>query len=90
MGAWSVTHKPEITATKLAVALIKRSAAAERMRRHRERRSLGLRCLTIQLLETEIAALIRKGLLNVETRNDPNAVRGALYDFFDRTLDATS
>jgi hypothetical protein len=45
-----------------------------------------LRCLTIELRETEIAALIGKGLLKPETRNDPNAVRGALYEFFDRTL----
>jgi hypothetical protein len=68
----------------------KRSAAAERMRLHRERRSLGLRCLTIELRETEIDALIREGLLKPETRNDPDAVRGALYEFFDRTLGASS
>jgi hypothetical protein len=60
------------------------------MRLHRERRSKGLRCLMIELRETEIVALIRKGLLKFEMRNDLNAVRGALYDFFDRTLDATS
>ena len=30
-----------------------RSPAAERMRRHRERRRDGLRCLTIELRETE-------------------------------------
>jgi len=84
-----MTRDPETTTTKSTVAVLKRSAAAERMRRHRERRSLGLRCLTIQLLETEIAALVRKGSLNVETRNDPNAVRGALYELLDRTLDAS-
>ena len=33
------------------------SAAAERMRRYRERRRDGLRCLTIELRETEINAL---------------------------------
>jgi hypothetical protein len=42
-----------------------------------------LRCLVIELRETEIAALIREGLLASEARNDPNALRGALYDFFD-------
>jgi len=36
------------------------SAAAERMRRHRERRREGLRCLTIEFRETEIDALVRK------------------------------
>jgi hypothetical protein len=43
-----------------------RSPAAERMRAHRERRRLGLRCLTIQLRETEIDALIHTGLLNAD------------------------
>jgi hypothetical protein len=62
------------------------SAAAERMRLHRERRRQGLRCLMIELRETEIDALIAKGLLKPETRNDPNAVSEALYDFLDRAL----
>jgi hypothetical protein len=64
------------------------SAAAKRMRLHRERRSLGLRCLTIMLHETEIDALIREGFLNYEARNDPNAICAALYELFDRTLGA--
>jgi hypothetical protein len=62
------------------------SSAAARMRRHRERRRDGLRCLRIELRETEIDALIDRGLLKVETRNDLNAVRDALYAFFDQTL----
>ena len=66
------------------------SPAARRMRLHRERRSLGLRCLTIELRETEIDALIREGLLTSETRNDRNAVCSALYDFLDSALDAGS
>jgi hypothetical protein len=65
-----------------------RSAAAERMRAHRERRRQGLRCFLIELRETEIDALIRKGLLKLETRNDPNAVSAALYAFLDGTLGA--
>ena len=64
-----------------------RSRASERMRLHRERRRLGLRCLTIEVRETEIDALIRKGLLKSETRNNPSAVSEALYEFLDRTLD---
>ena len=60
------------------------------MRLHRERRSLGLRCLTIELRETEIDALIREGLLTSETRNDQNAVCSALYEFLDSVLDAGS
>jgi len=70
--------------TNIAVAPI--SAAAARMRRHRQRRRDGLRCLTVQLRETEIDELIRKGLLKSETRNDRNAIIEALYKHFDRTL----
>ena len=65
------------------------SPAAERMRRHRERRRQGLRCLTIELRAAEINALIREGLLNAEMRNDPNAVVEALYEHLERTLDST-
>ena len=62
------------------------SAAAERMRLHRERRRRNLRCLTIELRETEINSLIRKELLTPEMRNDRSAVRKALYVHLDRTL----
>jgi hypothetical protein len=45
-----------------------------------------MRCLTIELRETEIEALIRRGLLKSETRNDPSAVTKALYAHLDGTL----
>ena len=63
-----------------------RSAAAERMRLHRQRRKTGLRCLTVELRATEIDALIRKGLLTSDTRGDPRAIVDALYEHLDRTL----
>ena len=66
------------------------SAAAERMRRHRERRREGLRCLMIELRETEIDELIRKGLLKLEMRNDTNAIIEGLYAHLDRTLSTAS
>jgi hypothetical protein len=66
----------------------RRSPAAERMRLYRERRRQGLRCLMVELRETEIDSLVSKGLLNFERRNDPLAVRNALYAYLDRTLDA--
>jgi hypothetical protein len=66
------------------------TAAAERMRRHRQRRRDGLRCLVIELRETEIDELIRKGLLRLETRNDTSAIIAALYAHLDRTLDETA
>ena len=65
------------------------SPAAERMRAHRERRRQGLRCLMIELRETEIDALIRKGLLKPETRYNSTALREALYAVLDGTLGAT-
>jgi hypothetical protein len=63
-----------------------RSPAAERMRRHRERRREGLRCLAIELRETEIDVLVLKGLLKADARNNSRAVREALYRYFDSTL----
>jgi hypothetical protein len=63
-----------------------RSAAAERMRRHRKRRRDGLRCLTIELRETEVWTLINKGLLRYETRNDVGSIKHALYAFLDQAL----
>ena len=61
--------------------------AATRMRRHRDRRRDGLRCLNIELRVTEIDALIKRGLLKSETRNDPKSIIEALYALFDQTLD---
>jgi hypothetical protein len=65
-----------------------RSSGAERMRRHRERRRRGLFCVTVDVHESEIDALIRAGLLQSEMRRDGNAVVKALYAFLDRTLGA--
>jgi hypothetical protein len=64
-----------------------RSPAAQRMRLHRERRRNGLRCLTIEICETEIDALSRNGFLKADARNDVYAIEMALYEFFERTLD---
>jgi hypothetical protein len=62
------------------------SAAAQRMRAHRQRRRAGLRCIAVQLRETEIDVLIQRGLLQADARNDVYAVRDALHSHFDRTL----
>ena len=62
------------------------SFAAERMRRHRQRRREDLRCVIIELRETEIDALICKGFLKPETRNDTSAIIDALYAHLDHTL----
>jgi hypothetical protein len=65
------------------------SPAADRMRRYRERRRDGLRCIMIQLRETEIDVLVRKGLLNQGRRDDPKAIVKALHTHLDRTLGRT-
>jgi hypothetical protein len=57
------------------------------MRRHRERRRDGLRCVMVELRETEIDALIRKGFLKSETRNQRNAVILAIYAFLEVNLE---
>jgi hypothetical protein len=43
--------------------------------------------MTIELRETEVTALIRKGLLNNDARNDLSSIKRAFYAFLDRTLD---
>jgi hypothetical protein len=58
------------------------------MRAHRQRRREGLWCVVVQLRETEIDELIRKGLLQADARNDVYAVRNALHAHFDRTLNS--
>ena len=65
------------------------SAAALRMRRHRERRRHGLRCLTLQVREREIDALVRRGLLTAEMRNVVREINAAFYKFLDQTLGST-
>ena len=62
------------------------SRAAARMRRHRKLRRDGLRCLTIQLRETEIDVLICRALLKPEMRHSKNAIIDALHAYFDQTL----
>ena len=53
---------------------------------HRARRSAGLRCLTLEIRDAEIAALIRKGLLSPASQKDSTAIRNALYAMLDRQL----
>ncbi len=70
------------------VAPLAPSGAAMRMRNSGARRREGLRCVTIELRETEIDVLVAKGLLKADARNDVFAVREALYSHFEATLKA--
>jgi hypothetical protein len=63
-----------------------RSPAAERMKLHRERKKNGMRCVTIELRETEIDALIAKQFLKPEMRDDREAIADAIYGWFEREL----
>ena len=58
----------------------------ERMRLHRQRRKEALRCLTIELRETEVGALIRRGLLEADARNDRLAVINAVHAHLEVSL----
>ena len=62
------------------------SPAASRMRRHRQRRRDGLRCIVIELGETEIDGPIRMKSLKAEMRNNAGAITNALYRYLDRAL----
>ena len=81
-----MTHDAEMTPSPPTTGPVALSPAAERMRLFRERKRKGLRCVTVELHEDEIDALVRMGLLNVEMRYDANSIIEAMYAFFDRTL----
>jgi hypothetical protein len=83
-----MAHSTETAVTSPPAEPVTRSPAAERMRRHRQRKKDGLRSLTIELREREVDALIRKGLLKAETRNITYDVQMALYVFLENTLGA--
>ena len=46
-----------------------------------------MRCLLVEVHDTEIDVLVKRGLLKQETRHDQNAIADALYDHLERTLD---
>ena len=71
---------------KPATPPIGSSAAAERTLTPSQRRKEALRCLTIELCETEVDALIRRGLLKADARNDRLAVMNALHAHLDGSL----
>jgi DNA-binding GntR family transcriptional regulator len=84
-----MAHDAEISVTSSPTGPMAYSPAAQRMRHHRERRRLGLRCVTVQVFEKELDTLIHRGLLEANARNDPYAVREALHKHLSRTLGPT-
>jgi hypothetical protein len=81
-----MAHDAEMMASPPSAQPAAPSAAAERMRRHRERRREGLRCLTVEVRESEIDTLVRMGLLTTDMRNNTIRIIEALHAHFDRTL----
>lgn len=64
--------------------------AAERMARYRERRKSGMRYLTLEIRNSEISALVRRGLLHSNKSDDRAAIKAAIYAYFEQTLDLAS
>ena len=54
------------------------SPSTERSRRHRQRRRRGTRCITVDVNESEVAALVARGYLPEEARGDPAAIKAAI------------
>ena len=82
----AMSRDAEMTTNPLTVSPATRSAAAERMRRYRERRRQGLRSVTLDIHDGEIDALARRGFLKADARNDLRSIEMALYEFLERTL----
>ena len=62
------------------------SASALRMRRLRKRKRTGLRCLMVELRQTEVDELIRQGFLSRDVSDDYKSVVVAFYAFLDQHL----
>jgi hypothetical protein len=64
----------------------RRRLAAERMARSRERRRQGFRTIPVDIHATEIAALVRRGLLAAGDMDDAAAVGGAVGALLDEVF----
>ena len=53
-------------------------SSTERSRLHRQRRRRGTRCIIVAVNELEVSALIFKGYLPEEDRNDAEAIKAAI------------
>jgi hypothetical protein len=54
------------------------SPSTERTRRYRQRRRRRTRCITVEMNESEISALVVKGYLPEEASSDPKAIKAAI------------
>jgi hypothetical protein len=58
--------------------------SAIRMARLRERRQRGFRCCLVEVCEADIDALVARGFLDRQRRNNPGAVERAIGGLLDR------
>jgi hypothetical protein len=84
--AISSSREKTVTMIDIAQTTVTRTSGAERMKLHRERKRNGMRCLTIELRETEIDALVAKQFLKPEMRDDREAIADAIYGWFEQVL----
>jgi len=54
------------------------SSSTERTRRYRQRQRRRTRCITVEMNEFEISALVVKGYLPEEARSDSKAIKSAI------------
>jgi len=66
------------------------SPSTHRQRYYRERRRRGLKCVTIEVRDHEIAELTHRGLLAADAQGDRVAIRDALHMFPDSTLQGSA
>jgi hypothetical protein len=71
---------------RAVVPVMSLTPSGRRMRLHRERRRDGMRCLTVEVHDSEVDALVRRGFLAAEARHDANAIADAFYAHLERTL----
>jgi hypothetical protein len=55
-------------------------SSAERTRRHRKRKRQGTRCITVDVSESEIAAMVARGYLQGEERDDAAQIKKAIEE----------
>ena len=87
-GASSRTAPPRVLkpsrTTGVPVRLL--SPSAKRMREYRRRRRRGMRCVTVQVSEADIEALVAKGYLAPSGRAEANAIQEAADMFISDAL----
>jgi hypothetical protein len=79
-GGWpEQREKTEVVMKEVAsIPSARPSSATERSRRYRQRRRKGTRCITVQVNENGIGALIARGYLPKEARGDSRAIGVAM------------